>query len=143
MHLPPPLSTRLAIIHSCSQFSYVGIASRNQSHPLKFDLTLSLLIKTAFTRCRHFFYISSIGNLQYKILTTLLTNYFTILQIQYHEEQDIMSTSWLLEGKEEEKKSKTTYNYTQKENSEEGGLGGCLTDGEKFERIQSNDQFHG
>ena len=35
-----------------------------------------------------FFYISSIKNLQYKILTTPLTKYSTILQIQYYEEQD-------------------------------------------------------
>ena len=51
------------------------------------------------------FFISSIENLQYKILTTLLTKYSTILQIQYHKEQDITSTPWFLEGKEKKKKS--------------------------------------
>ena len=51
-----------------------------------------------------FCYASSIENLLYKILTTLLAKYSTILQIQFHEEQDIMSTPWFSEEKEEEKK---------------------------------------
>ena len=50
------------------------------------------------------FYISSVRILQYKILTTLLTKYSTILQIQCHEEQDIMSTTWLLQEKGEQEK---------------------------------------
>ena len=45
-------------------------------------------------------FISSIENLQYTVLFILLTKYSTILQIQYKEEQDIMSTLWLEGGKE-------------------------------------------
>ena len=53
------------------------------------------------------FFISSIKNIyKYKILITLLTKYSTILQIQYHEEQDIMSTPWLQEEKREGKKAR-------------------------------------
>ena len=37
-----------------------------------------------------------------QILITLLTKYSTIIQIQYHEEQDVMSTPWL-EGGEKRK----------------------------------------
>ena len=61
------------------------------------------------------------------ILTTLLTKYSAILQIQYHEELDIISTPWLEGGKEEKKQ-----NYIElysKENSLKRGIGGCLTDG--------------
>ena len=76
-----------------------------------------------------FFYISSIKNLQYKILTTLLTKYSTILQIHYHEEQDIMSTPWLLEEKREGKKAKLHKTLLKKKNSLKRGLGGCSTDG--------------
>ena len=39
------------------------------------------------------------------VLHYVLTKYSTILQIQYHEEQDIMSTFWLLEGKDEEERA--------------------------------------
>ena len=79
----------------------------------RFDLEVITHSICALKRLRRFaifiltsfyVYISSIKNSQYKILTTLLTKYSTILHIQYHEEQDIMSTPWLLEGKEEEKK---------------------------------------
>ena len=46
------------------------------------------------------------------MLTTLLTKYSTTLQIQYHEEQDIMSTPWLWQKKKKKKSNEAKLHRT-------------------------------
>ena len=84
-----------------------------------------------------FFYLLSIKNLQYWILTTLLTEYSTTLQIKYHEEQDIMSTPWGKRRRLREKKQNYIELHSKRKFTKKGTW--WLLDGwQKFGRIQSN-----
>ena len=53
-----------------------------------------------------------------------------------------LSCGFRKETKKREKR-KTTWNHTQRENSLERGLGGCLTDGKSLNEFSQTDQFHG